>query len=319
MSAPTRLDRLRQRFERRLPALTRFKRPETLPIELGRRRIYILPTGFGTGFGAVLMVMLIGALNYANNSALLLTCLLGGIAVNSMLVAFRNLDGLRLLAVRAEPVLAGEKLQVRLRFDTRRRVRSALRFECAGHDVHASFTDTPSTVTLALSTQKRGWMKLPRVRASTTWPFGLFRAWSWLHPDVALLVYPAPEAHGPAAAGVDEHHARRNPRDGDELAGLRDYRAGDPIKQIAWKLSARHHELLVRELDRPDEQDARMLDWRRLPGLGYEQRIARLTRWVIEAHAGGDRWTLRLPDAELGPGSGSEHYHRCLSALALLP
>ena len=42
----------------------------------------------------MLTVMLVGALNYVNNSALLLTCLLGGVAINSMLVAFRNLDGL---------------------------------------------------------------------------------------------------------------------------------------------------------------------------------------------------------------------------------
>ena len=39
------------RAERRLPALTRFRGPEPLPIELHRRRIYILPTKSGVGFG----------------------------------------------------------------------------------------------------------------------------------------------------------------------------------------------------------------------------------------------------------------------------
>ncbi|MGH8122583.1 MAG: DUF58 domain-containing protein, partial [Rudaea sp.] len=32
--------------ERRLPALTRLKQPETLPIVLDRHRIYVLPTRF---------------------------------------------------------------------------------------------------------------------------------------------------------------------------------------------------------------------------------------------------------------------------------
>ncbi|GAB3036510.1 DUF58 domain-containing protein [Oleiagrimonas citrea] len=317
--AAVRFARLRQRIERHLPALTRMKRPETLPIELGRRRIYILPTGFGVGFATVLLVMLVGALNYANNSALLLTCLLGGIAVNSMLTAFRDLDGLRVCAIRAEPARAGENLSVQVRLDAGGRPRTALQLDGFGGHVHASFARADESVTLSLPTRSRGWMKLPRIRASTTWPFGLFRAWSWLHPDIALLVYPAPETDGPPAEGIDEHTSRRSPRDGDELAGLRDYRAGDPIKHIAWKLSARHHDLLVRELDRPDARDARMLDWQRIRGLSYEQRIARLARWVIEAHAHGERWTLRLPDTTLGPGSGSEHYHRCMSALALLP
>ena len=43
--------RLRARLlavaERRLPALTRLRRAEPLPIRLDRRRIYVLPTGFG--------------------------------------------------------------------------------------------------------------------------------------------------------------------------------------------------------------------------------------------------------------------------------
>src|SRR6185312_12197405 len=60
--------------ERRLPALTRYRRPESLPVTLDRRRIYIVPSGFGVGFSLLLLTMLAGALNYANNAALLLTC-----------------------------------------------------------------------------------------------------------------------------------------------------------------------------------------------------------------------------------------------------
>ena len=43
---------------------------------LGRRYIYILPTGAGVLLGVVLMLMLLGALNYQNNLALLLTFLM---------------------------------------------------------------------------------------------------------------------------------------------------------------------------------------------------------------------------------------------------
>jgi hypothetical protein len=84
------LQRLARLAERRLPALTRLRGPELLPLELARRRIYIVPTGFGLGFGVLLLVMLLGALNYANNAALLLTCLLGAAAAASMLVALSS-------------------------------------------------------------------------------------------------------------------------------------------------------------------------------------------------------------------------------------
>lgn len=315
----TLVTRLRQRMERRLPALTRFKTPEPLPIELDRKRIYILPTGFGIGFAAILLVMLVGALNYANNSALLLTCLLGGVTVNSMLVAFRNLDGLRLVSVRAEPVCAGDTARVRLELDASDRPRVALRLDGYGAATSARvLPDATQTTLVQLRTRQRGWMPLPHVRVWTSWPFGLFRAWSWLHPQVSILVYPAPEASGPAARGQDQG-PQRDTRNGEDLAGLREYRAGDPIKHIAWKLSARHRDLLVRELDQPSRQDAWMLDWDTLHGLDPEHRIARLARWVVQAHRQGNRWSLRLPRAVFGPAGGSEHYHRCMTALALLP
>src|SRR5690348_18162399 len=61
----------------RIPVLARGRKPETLPVTLDRRRIYIVPTRAGFGFGLVLAVVLFGALNYQNNAAMLLTCMLG--------------------------------------------------------------------------------------------------------------------------------------------------------------------------------------------------------------------------------------------------
>ena len=102
--------------ERRLPALTRYKRPESLPIALHRRRIYIVPTPFGAAFSVLLLVMLVGALNYTNNAALLLTCMLGATSSTSMLMTFRSLNGLRLTAIRQGQAIAGERLALQLVF-----------------------------------------------------------------------------------------------------------------------------------------------------------------------------------------------------------
>jgi len=60
------------------------------------------------------------------------------------------------------------------------------------------------------------------------------------------------------------------------------------------------------------------LDWQALPsGLDNEARIAVLTRWVLDAQAGGGAWGLRLPGRTLPPVTGEAHLHRCLEALAL--
>jgi uncharacterized protein (DUF58 family) len=50
-----------------------------------------------------------------------------------------------------------------------------------------------------------------------------------------------------------------------------------------------------------------------------EERLSILCRWVLDAHAGGEAFGLRLPGGEILPGLGTAHRHRCLEALALFP
>jgi len=313
------LQRLQRWAERRLPALTRYRRPESLPIELHRRRIYIVPTGFGLGFSILLLVMLVGALNYANNAALLLTCLLGAASAASMLVAFRNLDGLRLGYIRAGHAVAGQRLELTLAFDSRR-PRNAVRVDL-GDRTFAFALDGRVTaqVKLALPTVQRGWLPLPRIRVWTRWPLGLFRAWSWLHPEQSVLVWPRAEAAGPPphARADDARHLRLHR--GDELAALRDYRAGDPQRHIAWKASARQENLLVKDFEQPQNRPQWQLDWRQLGGMDNEARIARLARWLNEAQTQRGHYSLWLPGNEIPGGSGPLHYAHCMSALAQLP
>src|SRR5215472_6412611 len=109
--------------ERRLPALTRLKLQEPLPIRLHRHRIYVLPTSFGLMFSAVLTVMLLGALNYNNNPALLLTCLLAAASYQSVFQAYRMLDRVELHAVQADTCHAGEALRLGLSFNADARAR----------------------------------------------------------------------------------------------------------------------------------------------------------------------------------------------------
>ncbi|BFI96430.1 MAG: DUF58 domain-containing protein [Rhodanobacter sp.] len=311
------LHRLARYAERRLPALTRLRQPEPLPIELNRRRIYILPTAFGLGFGVLLLVMLTGALNYTNNAALLLTCLLGAAAAASMLLAFRTLDGLRLRGIRAGHAIAGEPLELVLDFAASR-LREAVRLDCAGETL-AFAVDGAAELTLRLPTTRRGWLALPRLRLWSTWPLGLFRAWSWLHPQQSVLVWPRPEPAGPPPLLPADAQERLRPQPGEELAALRDYRRGDAPRHIAWKASARHHDLLVKDFDRPEPRATWLLDWHALRSLDREARIARLARWLGEAEAQGRRYSLQLPSERIDTGSGPAHYARCMGALAVLP
>lgn len=313
------LQRLQHVAEKRLPALTRHRRPESLPIRLHRRRIYIVPTGFGVGFSVLLLTMLTGALNYGNNAALLLTCLLGAASAASMLVAFRNLDGLCLGHVRANHAVAGEPLTITLAFDSIH-PHQAVRVDFAATSAAFALQAQASiTVEVALPTEKRGWQALPRVRVWTSWPLGMFRAWSWLRPEQPVLVWPRAEDTGPAPSAPADDARLMRLQHGDELTALRDYRPGDPLRHIAWKSSARHEGLLVKEFGQPRSQPQWQLDWRQLDGMQHEARIARLARWLNEAEAQRRHYSLWLPGNEIAAGSGPLHYAHCMDALAQLP
>ncbi len=311
--------RLLEYAERRLPALTRLKQPEPLPIRLDRHRIFVLPTRFGLMFSAVLLSMLLGALNYNNNPALLLTFLLGAAAYQSVFAAFRTLDRLELRALRPEPCHAGDVLCISLHFHIVARQRYSLRL-CRG-DTQAAFDLEigDSAACVEVPTTQRGLLPLGRLRLSSEYPFGLFQVWSWLNPDVHALVYPRLEADPPPLPLAGAVSARTGVRsDGDDLAALRAYRPPDPPRNIAWKASARHDELLVREFEIPRGGEA-VLEFASMRGLPYEARISRLAAWVCKAEAVQMRYQLILPDTRLAPSLGSDHRHACLRALALLP
>ena len=105
--------------------------PESLPIAIDRRRVYVVPTGFGLFFALLLAAMGVGALNDNNNPALLLALLLSGAALASLLVAHLQLSGLRVVAAGAEPVPAGEPLSLRVHLRASdARERRGLRVEC---------------------------------------------------------------------------------------------------------------------------------------------------------------------------------------------
>lgn len=314
--------RLQAFAERRLPALTRLRAPEALPIEIHRRRIYVLPSAFGLFFGLLLFVMGLGALNYNNNPALMLVFLLASAMHTALLQGYLGLRGLRLVAVSARPVHAGESAELRLRFEADgQRLRRGLRLQAGDQAcVFQLPADAGAEARLQLPTLRRGWQPLGRVRLSTRHPLGLFLVWSWLHPPARVLVYPRLEAKAPPLPGEGSlagHRRQRSPS--EELHGLREHRQGDPMRLVAWKRSAQLGRLLVREFEAPAGVEV-VLDYARLQHLPPERRIERLARWLVEAERRGLRSELRLPGGKnLGPGRGAEHLHAGLKALALLP
>lgn len=295
--------------------------PHTLPQTLDRRRIYVLPTGAGMGFAAALLVMLTGAINYGLSLGYALVFLLFGIGMSATVHAFRNLLGVTITRMHVEPVFAGQTATLQTLIENRAAYRRAgLTLRCGEADSRIDLEAGASTdIALELPTSRRGWMPVGHLRVSTTWPLGLVRAWSVLHPGLSCLVYPAPEREPPRLpeAGADEPQGPLARRSGDDdFAGLRPHRLTDSPRHVAWKAAASGGPLLTKEFA-AQQGASLMLDWMVLHGLDDELRAARLTAWAMTAERRGLRYALRTPEGLLDADSGPQHLRTCLARLAL--
>ena len=306
--------------ERRLPALTRLKKKESLPIRLDRRRIYVVPSRFGLLFSLILIVMLLGALNYNNNPAILLTCLLAAASYQSIFQSFRALNGVQLIAIQAQPCHAGGTMPLFLHFHIDTKWRRSLRLRVG--DAETVFDLKPGDsgkLASEIPAPRRGGQSPGRIKLYSEYPFGLFHVWSWLNQDSTALVYPQLEENAPPLPqDATQAHAQPVRGRGDELAMLREYRPSDPVRGIAWKASARHDALLVKEFEQFRGREI-LLSFAELRALDYEARIARLARWVCVAETAQVRYALDLPHRRVESGLGPEHRHACLRELALMP
>ena len=292
-----------------------------LPVRLERRRLYILPTRTGLAFAALLLLMLLAGMNYANSLALFLTFLLGAFALVVMQQCHRNLLGTEVTSCIAPAVFAGSTGAVHVTLasgagEARPRLEGALA------EGALTVTSLPAggqrRLELPLPATARGVVRLERVRLATAYPFGLFRAWTWMHTPIEMLVYPRPRGALPMPGHAGRRSGTRSlPGAGaDEWAGLRPFRDGDSPRQVDWKAYAREAPLLVKEYAQ-GESELRMFDFDSLAPRDVETRLSQLARWVVDAEAGGERYGLTVPGTALAPNRGPEHRHLCLAALAL--
>ena len=293
---------------------------ESGTVTLNQRRIFILPTRQGLGFALVLLLMLLGDINYNLSLGYVLTFLLGTTAMMTMLHAFRNMAQLEIRAGRVDAVFAGDMAQFVFHFHN---TSGLPRYHLYLHDDnwHGVTFDIPAQqgaeIILPLPAPQRGWLGSGRLTLFTEFPLGLFHAWSYLHFDTRCLVYPKPAAPLPLPASSAQSGVGVFNVAGDEdFSGLRNYVAGDALPRIAWKALAREQGLQVKQFSTQQGQEL-WLDWSLLPAVHTERKLEMLTRWVLDADTQKLHYGLRLPGVELPPRHGAAHRAECLRALAL--
>ena len=309
--------------------LFRPKGPEAGPIILTQRRVFILPTRYGIIFGFLLLLMLTGSINYSLSLGYVLTFLLGTMGIISILHTFRNIAGLSIRPGKSNPVFSGQNACFTICLENMSKVNR--------HSIALQLTNNPVSlpryydvqtkeITFAkiiLPTPRRGLLAPGKVTLFTTFPLGIFRAWSYVELDMHCIVYPNPRSIDTTPPTPSLQSTESGIEYGigtDDFIGLRPYHTGDSRRDIAWKVLAREQGLQVKQFS-GSAQTELWLDWEDPLITKYEMKtermLSQLTRWVLDAEVRGLSYGLRLPGKTIMPASGDLHQHKCLETLAL--
>ncbi len=284
------------------------------------RSIYILPTQQGIILVLLLMLMLLGSINYGSNLGYLFTFLLGGVWLTSILHTWRNLLGLSISQQQATPVFAGQEAGFKLSLENPgSQHRYGISISVPGGQGDA--IDLPAAairqLLITLPTQHRGQLRLDRVCIHSRYPFGLFKAWTYAQLDLVCLVYPQPATYGdpPVLATYNPSEVGDRGVGADDFVGLRGFRDGDSPRQVDWKALARERGLYSKQFG-GDRTELINLDWDMLTDPDPEIRLRQLCRFVLLAARSHQSYGLKLPGTIITPGLDDQHKHQCLAALA---
>ncbi|MFC3939391.1 MULTISPECIES: DUF58 domain-containing protein [Pseudomonas] len=296
--------------------------PPSARIELTQRRIFIMPNRAGGVFAALLLLILLVAINYQNSLAYGLCFLLLSLFVVAILHTYRNLRGLVLSAGVGPAVFVGEEARFVVRLESAGRSHQAIQLGWSNPPTQV--VDVPPAgfceLELTHATQVRGWLPAPRIGVRSSFPLGILRTWSWVDLGQQVLVYPQPlEGELPSLASVpddeQEEGVRAHGQGVDDYQGLKSYQPGDSWRRLHWKAYSRGQGLLIKDFARLEGRE-RCLDFLALGG-DVEQRLSRLCYWVLEFSRRQEPFALQLPGQRFATDSGAAHCEACLRALAL--
>lgn len=294
--------------------------PPAHQITLNQQSVFIFPTVTGFVFGGLVLLLIIGAINYQNSLIYGVAFVLGSLFLVTILYTFRNLSGLTLELASSGTGFVGEDVEFAVRVS--RPVgtgREGIQLGWPGSIMQwvEVFESEAATVKLFVPARHRGWLNPGRLLIETYFPLGLLRAWTWIDLDASGLVYPRPlfdEPPEPTSNQRDDG-ALIDPRGSDDFNDMRGYRAGDPVRHIVWRSYARSDDLVVKEY--ASFLDPRfMLRWEQVTG-DVETRLGKLTGRALTAARRGREFGLVIPGVEISPGVGDVHLERVLKSLAL--
>ncbi len=300
-------------------------------VELEQRRIYLLPTGRGFFLIITAVVLLLVGVNYQLSLAYVVAFLLAGLMQAALLTSYRNLRGLIVASGRSPHCRVGDAVAFPITIASPERAREGITLasqNSAKQWAHSGPSqlnaDERQAVPLRFVAGKRGLLPLAKIIVASRAPYGLIRAWSYVHFEWVALVEPVPETPPPAlpkASGADGANTGRT-QVAHDPDSLREFVHGDSLRRVAWKQVAKSGEWYTRTGDTGTRHEID-LSWqmtqRRVQPTETEARLSRMAAWLLRAHNENCAYSLSMPNAQLPLADGSQQFADASIVLAVYP
>ena len=273
----------------------------------------------------------LAAINTGNNLLfLVLGLMLSSIVVSGVLseVALRGMEVERTLPSSAS---AGAEALVGLRATNSKRRAPSFSLElreAKGGDVQGRTyllvlgAGESREVAYRFTPARRGLHRFSSIVVATRWPFGLFEKSRELDEAAELIVFPRripPPADVREAPGCVGERPSGRVGQGIELHALRDHRAGEDVRTVHWRSSARAGKLIAVEHEHERRRQVCVaLDHRKLRGPALESAVERAAALVERELSAGADVALALCGSNIAPRSGAAQLRMLLTALALV-
>jgi len=165
---------------------------------------------------------------------------------------------------------------------------------------------------------KRGRGSISKAAVTSPFPVNFFVRSTLFALDEPYTVFPQPlpPPHGWPHEDRNEAGmtAQRMKGSSGETESIGVYTEAEPLKQIHWKLTARHDELLVKEMAAESGKPV-IIDLDKLQG-GIEARLSRATHLINSHMAEGRAVGLKIGEKTVRPGVSRSHRLTMLGELA---
>jgi uncharacterized protein (DUF58 family) len=174
-----------------------------------------------------------------------------------------------------------------------------------------------ATVLGEIAPRQRGVYAVRGAWVESTYPLGMLRMRRPIAAPREIVVHPAPAAIASAGGGAGGIAAAIACASGsDQPSGVRDFRAGDEIRSVHWRATARRGRPVVTEWDAGTGDGLEVVLDRRADPVALEEALCLMTSLVLAARESKERLTVHTQGLSRTFGPGHAPWEELLRALA---